>query len=253
MSRKIEKPLKAKLPPDHPLFEVIEEAYRVFNYPTPPTTGVCQGCCMYPEIEADFFNPPIRELPLHYLQDWFFAASDIPLSKRVWGYLLPRILEVLAFGEDVANVGLEVSLSRFPTGDKTEWSGAEWAVLDRFQRHYLARHIAGTQPYLDDVLCMFGQADWPLEDLFQQVWETPDDVLVRRLWSDWCTAKPAIWTTAFWDNGRNSKAFEFYTSRQLYDRMERLALGETAPPDLAKKAFDIASVIQDSAFWVKRG
>ncbi|WP_338548617.1 hypothetical protein [Roseovarius phycicola] len=254
MTRKTQKPIKAKLAPDHPLFEVIEQAYTVFRYPRPTDTGVCQGCCMYPEIEKDFFNPPIRELPLHYLNDWFFAACDPPLSKSLWGYFLPRILEVLACGEDVAFVGLEVSLSRFPTGDKTQWSKAEWAALDNFQRQYLAHFAEGSETgdYLDDVLCMFGQADWPMDDLFQQVWEMPDEVLALRLWRDWCVGKAAILVTAFWDKGRNTNAFNFYTSRKLYERMERLALNDTTPGDLAEKALAVASVIQDSAYWAHK-
>ncbi|MEL7258667.1 MAG: hypothetical protein AAFN80_12615 [Pseudomonadota bacterium] len=254
MSRKIEKPLKAKLAPDHPLYEVIEEAYRVFNYPTPTEIGVCQGCCMCRKIEKDFFNPPIRELPLHYLQDWYFAASDIPLSKRIWGYLLPRILEVLANGEDLSMVALEVSVNRFPTGDKTQWTGAEWAVIDNFQRKYLDHFIAESQTgdYLDDVLCMFAEAGWPLDDLLDQVWAAPDDVLTHRLYLDWCNSGAAIWVTTFWEGGRNTDVFDFYTSRRLYKRMERLALRDNTPSDLAEKALAVASVIQDSAFWAPR-
>lgn len=85
MPRKTLKPLKAKLADDHPFFGIIEDAYQVFAYPKPTKLEVCEGCCMEPEIEADFFTPDIRELPLHYVQDWFFAAYDPPsVSKAIW-------------------------------------------------------------------------------------------------------------------------------------------------------------------------
>ena len=254
MPRKHQKPLKAKLTADHPFFDIIEDAYRVFDYPKPTSIDVCQSCCMYPEIERDFFNPPIRELPLHYLQDWFFAAYDPAdgVSKRTWAYLLPRILEVLADGtEDPANVGLEVSLNRFQTGKKENWSKAEWNVLDRFQRAYLKRAIESAEEYVDDTLCMFGLAGWPLDALFNQVAAHDDKTLATRFHNDWCLGRPEIWITAFWEAPGNTKAFNFYTSRALYDRMEELAFDVSTEPALAEKALAVASVIQDNADWTQ--
>jgi hypothetical protein len=68
----------AKLMPGHPFFDLIEEAYRVFKCPKPQSTEVCNRCCMDPYIEKHFFDPPIRELPLHYVQDWYDAAYQPP-------------------------------------------------------------------------------------------------------------------------------------------------------------------------------
>lgn len=250
MSRKQQKPLKAKIASDHPFFEIIEDAYRVFDYETPTSIEVCEGCCMDADIEADFFNPPIRELPLHYLRDWFFAACDPKgISKRTWGYLLPRILEVLAMDDDPANVGLEVSLNRFQTGVRENWSDEEWDVLDRFQRAYLDREARRETEFLDDTLCMFGLAGWPLDDLFGHVLALPDEVLARRFWHDWCIGRPSIWITAFWEAPGNTLAFEFYTSRELYGRMEKLALDDATAPELAEKALAVGSVILANADW----
>ena len=71
-------PLLGKVAPGDPFFEIIEEAYRVFAYPKPKSIEVCERCCMDPDIEADFFNPPVRELPLSYVRDWYFAAYQPP-------------------------------------------------------------------------------------------------------------------------------------------------------------------------------
>lgn len=250
--RKQQKPVKARIARDHPFFDIIEDAYRVFGYAKPTSIGVCENCCMYAEIEADFFTPSIRDLPLHYLQDWYFAAYDPSgVPKRTWGYLLPRVLEVLAADEELALVALEVSLNRFQTGNRDNWSAAEWEVLDRFQRDYLQREMRRETELLDDTLCMFGLAGWPLGDLLDQVAAFPDDVLARRLWHDWCLGRPAIEITAFWDKGGNTEAFNFYTSRVLYDRMEALALSPATDPALAEKALSVASVIQSHAAWAR--
>jgi hypothetical protein len=234
---------------EHPFHELIQEAYEVFEYDTPISTGVCRGCCMDPEIEADFFNPPVRDLPLRYVQDWFFAACDpSSLPRSVWGYLLPRVLEILAAGEDVAAVGLEVSLSRFPTGRQEVWSAREWSVLDRFQRLYLKRYAEYSTEYLDDALCMFGNAGWPLSSLFEQVLGWSDQLIAERLWFDWCQYPPGqIWITAFWEGGGNERAYEFYTSQVLYDRMAALGLAEDAPPEIADKALAVADVVSANA------
>jgi len=78
---------------------------------------------MYPKIRKDFFNHGQADIPLNYINDWFFAAADIPLNKDKWRFVLPRILEVLASGEEPSSsIGIEVSLSRFATGDKKNWS-----------------------------------------------------------------------------------------------------------------------------------
>ncbi|WP_141117937.1 hypothetical protein [Leisingera sp. JC1] len=204
---------------------------------------------MDPAIEADFFGPEIADLPLHYLRDWFFAALEGPLDQAIWRYLLPRVLEALAGNKELAYVGLEVSLNRFPTGDAARWREQEWQVLSTFQRMFLQRAVREGGDSLDDVLCMFGLAGWPLEDLFAQVLEMPADLLAAKLWRDWCIGRPSIWITAFWDNGGNSDAFAFYTSPELYQRISDLALDEQTPPELAEKALAVAGVIEQAVAW----
>lgn len=255
MSRKHQKTLKAKLSADHPFFDIIEDAYTTFDYPTPSSTDVCQYCCMDARVESDFFNPPVRDLPAHYVQDWYFAAYDpvAGVSKATWAYLLPRILEMLADEtEDPANVGLEVSLNRFQTGNRENWSEKEWDVLDRFQRAYLSRAVNSNEEYLDDTICMFALAGWPLKGLFSQVAAHSDEALVIRFYHDWCIGGPDIWITAFWEASGNSEAFEFYTSRALHTRMEALAFNDATDPALAEKALAVAGVIEANADWAQK-
>ena len=251
MSGREKDPVLAKLDRGHPFFDVVTDAYRAFDYPVPRSLDVCEGCCMEPTIEADFFTPPIAELPLAYLQDWYSAAYDPKgVSKETWGYLLPRILEVLAAGEDVANVGLEVSLSRFATGDASNWSDAEWRVLDLFQRMYLDRAVKDDTECLDDVVCMFALGGWSLPDLFAQITAMPTEALVRRFWNDWCRnsapGRETVWITAFWDGTGRSAAFEFYTSPIMHSRFERFAFREDAGTELSEKALAVLSVIERS-------
>ncbi|WCM25320.1 hypothetical protein NDN01_14730 [Sphingomonas sp. QA11] len=254
MIRQPSGPIEAKVPADHPFFNLIEEAYRVFAYPKPGSIGVCERCCMDRKIETSFFNPDIRDLPLAYIQDWYGAACDAKgLSKETWAYLLPRILEILAAGEDVSNTAMEVSLNRFDTGDPENWSEREWRVLDGFQKMFLREQIEQKRDRLDDGICMFRLAGWPLDTLLDQVASAPDATLALRLWNDWCRwsapGKEGVWITAFWEYPDNEAIFDFYASRRLYDKMEALALDDGMDGELAAKASAVASVIEANAGW----
>ena len=242
-------PPGAQVGPDHPFFEIIDEAYRVFRCPKPKSIEVCENCCMDPTIEADFFRPPIRELPIEYVRDWFFAAYQPPgVAQETWTYLLPRILEILAAGEEVSSTGFEVSLNRFETGNPANWTAKRWNVLDRFQRAFLDREIRRPKEFLDDFVCMFGLAGWPLDDLIAQIESASDEQLAERFWNDWIRdrvpGREGIWITAFWDSPGNSTVFDFYTSKGLHDRMAALALSGSTESELAAKAFAVASVIE---------
>jgi hypothetical protein len=125
--------IEPKLLPGDRFFDLIAEAYEVFDYPKPKSLEVCLTCCMNPEIAADFLKHPIDRLPRHYVHDWYNAAYEPRgIAKETWGYLLPRILEILAVGQDVSNIGKELSLNRFDTGNPEKWSKREWTIIDRF-------------------------------------------------------------------------------------------------------------------------
>ena len=245
-------PVEAKISVDHKFFSIIEDAYRVFAYPKPTSTDVCERCCLDARIASDFFVPPIRELPLRYVQNWFDAAySGEGVTRETWGYLLPRILEILASGEDASVTSFEISLKRFDTGSPKKWSSGEWAILDRFQREFLRYKIESGNDALDDVICMFRLAGWPLEDLLDQVALTPDATLAQRLWHDWCRGcvpgREGVWITTFWESPDNTTVFDFYTSHELYAKMEALALADDTEAELAARASAVASVIEASA------
>lgn len=249
MARKTPTEIKAKIAPDHPFHDLIQDAYKAFRDRRPSGLGVCENCCMEPEIEVDFFTPPVAALPLHYVRDWYSAAYDpTGVPKQTWGYLLPRILEILAAQEGPASVGLEVTLQRFETGNPAHWSAAEWDVLDRFQRMFLQRELeTATEHYLDDSLCMFALAGWRLEDLLEQVLAAPDHVLAERFWRDWCQygyGGRSIWTTVFWETLNRRRMLEFYTSQALYDRMARLGLADGTEPGIAGRALAVAYAIE---------
>jgi hypothetical protein len=247
----IDKSVRAKLSPDSPFYEIVEDAYRVFSIRKPTELGVCVNCCMEPEVEEDFLRPDRDQLPLAYVRDWFFAAPATPMPKGPWEYLLPRVLEILACGEEAATVGIEVTLSRFPTGDPEMWTSEQFAVLQRFAAAFLDQQKTSTTDHLDDVLCMLGLAGFALEPLLARLDAWTDAELAGKLYHDWAypCGGGSIWITAFWEAPLNTRVFEWYTSRALYERMEAFGLNDETPREISGKALDVADIIRSSADW----
>jgi len=250
----------AKLSPVDPFFELIEDAYRAFATHKPSDTEVCVDHCMPQPIADAFFSYDVRELPLRYLEEWYSAAaSSEGISKHLWTYLTPRILEVLAAGQTVSFLGFEVVFQRYPVGRKEEWSENQWQVLDGFQRRFLAREIASEtgkrgnilrDSYLDDKLCMFRRGGWELEDLLNQILAMPIDQLISRLWQDWCEdfgEYGTTWVTEFWEPDDKARMEKFYVSDVLHQRFMGTALSDSSHPDIANKASDLVSVIERTA------
>jgi hypothetical protein len=243
----------AKISSGHPFYDLIKEAYLAFDGYKPNEVDVCTDCCMPKDIEADFFRPNIKELPFRYLQEWFDAACPTDgVRKDIWSYLLPRTLEVLAAGEDPKNVGIEVSLSRFDTGNPSHWSDKQWSVLDRFQRRFLQSSSPSTGAWcwnsLDEIICMFTLGGWQLDDLWSQVMSMADEQLVERLYQDWCGTfgdYGNIDVTEFWKEPDKARVRAFYTSEQLRQRLETFALSDNVDAEIAAKASAIVSVIDN--------
>ncbi len=212
------------------LTAVIEAAWREFDIPAPATTGVCRGCCMDPAIEADFLKRAARDLPDAYVRDWFFAAYDSGIAHAQVAWFLPRVLEMLAAGKDVATVGNETAFSRLPlTGFPDRWPDRQVKVIQDFARAYFDALIHGQLPEgaggLDETLCMFGQGGLDLSPLLALLDGLPDAELVDLLDREWVfLGAGRIGFDAFWSfEPARSQAWGWYTSEALRDRMERAA------------------------------
>ncbi len=100
---------------------------------------------------------------------------------------------------------------------------------------------------------MFTLAGWSIEDLLEQVASFSDTKLAQCLWHDWyaghAPGREGIWMTAFWEGHEKAVAFDFYTSRKLYDRMEALALADDTDAELAARASAVAGIIEAKAAW----
>jgi hypothetical protein len=225
----------------------IEEAWQVFDQPAPGSTGVCAYCCMDPAIEADFLKRKARELPASYVRNWYFAAyaSDIRQDHVAW--FLPRVMEMLASGEVVAEVGHEVVFQRLPlTGFPNEWPARMVTAVKHFSEAFfaalLSAEIPNVDPDIDSWLCMFGEGGVDVGPLLAQMAALSDERLIEDLYRSWIlTNRGQISVSPFWgDSPARKEVWNWYISPALAARMERAAMAGN------EKALEVYDVIASS-------
>jgi hypothetical protein len=226
------------------LKEAIEEAWRVFDIPGPATTGVCEHCCMDPKIEADFLKRKARDLPAKYVREWYFAAFTDDISHNHVAWFLPRVMEMLADGQEVAAVGHEVVFQRLPlTGFPDRWPERQVDAVNRFALALFEVKVWSPKTTgledIDSWLCMIGQGGIDISPMLRLLDDLPDDDLVDLLYRNWFIyGRGSIRLDAFWSvEPAKTLAWSWYTSALLLTRMERAAMTGN------NKALEVHSVI----------
>ncbi|MBW8844143.1 MAG: hypothetical protein JF607_04120 [Burkholderiales bacterium] len=116
------------------LQSAVRRAYEVFGAYAAPTQplDVCTFCCMDEELEREMRAVPLRKLKrLHFYEYSTGAKSVDGQPADEVKYLLPRLLELLAAGEETHH-SIELALDRVGRCHAGAFSNEERAVLDAF-------------------------------------------------------------------------------------------------------------------------
>ena len=148
---------------------VITDAYKAFGrYRAPSVQLDACPCCMCPDLEEQMRKLPLRKLTRQHFYEYNTAAKGEVQPAWEILYFLPRLLELIAQGEDVHHSS-ELYLDRVGRCPPDTFSESERAVLDRFAIHCFASRLASrNQPLLEDaltVLLMFDIGGVRLEPL----------------------------------------------------------------------------------------
>ncbi len=133
------------LPSMHAMPAIIADAYQVFGrHPAPSLPLDACPCCMDPELQEDLRKLPLSQLSRHYFSEYNSAAKGEvqPVSEVL--YFLPRLLELVAHGEEVHH-SIELYLNRIGRCPQTTFNESEQAILDRFALTYFADHLASLE------------------------------------------------------------------------------------------------------------
>lgn len=214
-----------------PLREIVEEAYVLFKRQRPLTDGVCD-CCMYDDVKERLLDWAPCDIPEYDLRDWYFAASDVPFPLATIRWFLPRIMDGLASGQDLASVGEEVALKRLgDAGFPGNFTEAEVEIVQRFALAMIEEKIltprmpgdAGWQ--LDTLLCLLSLGGIDLLPVLVQLDEVPVEAFIDGLGSERIVIE--IGFTAFWEPGpAREAALEWFHSEKMAERLLNFACGE---------------------------
>jgi hypothetical protein len=205
--------------------QAIARAYAVFDLRPPKTLGVCTACCMDPATERAILRKGQSQLSLEDIREWTAAAfrDDMAFDSVAW--VLPRILDLLAQGEEVSSNGNEVALSRLPrAGFPGNWTVDQVDAVNAACMAILDRHAARRAGGLDGLLCMFSLGGLPVAPFIARLDALPDEDLAELLHAELqATSGMMVWHTAFWEDHRErDRIAEWYASPLLQDRMANL-------------------------------
>jgi len=213
------------------LREICARAYDVFDVPVPDTAGVCTACCMSPEDERAIRATPVREVPLRLVQEWLYAAyaPDIGRPHLVW--IFPRIMELLAQGQDVSWIGNQVAFARCEQGGSMrDWPKARRDVFGEFAAAYVDARLDWPGPGLDEMFCILGASGMDPAPIIARLDAVPLPRLARAMLADWNGVFPDLGSDAFWKKGPFLDAVrDWFCDGRLGDRL--MQYGMDCPDD----------------------
>jgi hypothetical protein len=118
---------------DASLRAAVARAYAVFGGRGAPAgpLDVCTACCCPVEVERALREWPLARLTARHLREYNESAKSPVQPVPELRHLLPRLLELIARGEDVHH-STELFLDRLGRCPEGTWNAAERAALDGF-------------------------------------------------------------------------------------------------------------------------
>jgi hypothetical protein len=137
----------------------VERLYRVFKpYKAPQhTLDVCLFCCMDVELEIEMRQLPLRDITARHFRAYNDSAKSERQPVDELKYLLPRMLELVAAGEEIHH-SVAIYLDRLGNCERADFSTAEHEAIAAFALAYFASTLR-QYPWLS-------AKDYPEKDAF---------------------------------------------------------------------------------------
>ncbi|MDO4228912.1 MAG: hypothetical protein Q4C98_03795 [Capnocytophaga sp.] len=148
---------------------LIEEAYGLFSFPIGDDLNVCKPCCISLERERELVQTPVANLSLSAIYDYLDAVHYDESGYEI-KHFLPRILELLAKGENIRH-STEIMLDKCHF-EKSCWREQELDFMWRFSGEFL-KNVLASSPKIDNAMnyiLMFDLAGLETEHLLK-IWQ----------------------------------------------------------------------------------
>ena len=121
----------------------IEACYRTFQKCTLPGTllDVCTHCCMDAQLEAEMHRLPLRQISQRHMYEYNGSAKSEVQPTPELRYLIPRLLELVARGEEVHH-STELYLDRLGRREADAFSPAEWQTIQHLCECLFAHRLS---------------------------------------------------------------------------------------------------------------
>ena len=183
------------------LKEVIGRAYPIFAVPAPEFIGVCTDCCMDPGLARRILGTPVETITLDQIQEWYGAAkqSNLPLSFVYWH--LPRTLDFLAQGKEIADVGNEIAFQHFSDDALVPlWPTEQRALFEAFACALIDARLELKYPELDTTLCMIAKSGINIQIVLDRLTQAHPLRLAKAIVADSGLGLSMLGRNAFWKN-----------------------------------------------------
>ena len=246
--------------PSEAMQDIIERAYQVFSrYPVPQQFDVCMPCCVSLEEERTLRQTPLRFLSREALYDYNSSAKSMQQDSSEIRYLLPRLLELIAQGEEPA-ISQELCLERVAKAAPENWPDNERDLLADYARQYIVDLLAEAErktelALLGDALVMFHLGRMDVTPLLDAALEQS---------GFWAIASLAFFLYMERSNGQVCNAF---VSRGKGQRLhqainvwvdqssgrlaERAAVAITEPPDSLAMKYEQYYCGANLGYWIE--
>lgn len=153
---------------------LIDMAYALFDYPICGELLVCKPCCISQATEKQLLTTPVADLSRELICDYMDAVHYDNVGNQI-KHFLPRILQLLADGQDTNHIATELNLQRCHF-EKPCWQAAELEFIHAFAKRLFADWCDGVRPLSDnlmayiDMFCVagLGQIHHQLFAIWQQ-------------------------------------------------------------------------------------
>lgn len=160
------------LPPA--LRTAVDAAYAAFQHHEAPksTLDVCLACCMDEALEREMRRMPLRQVTTRHFYEYNSSAKSSEQPPEELLYFLPRMLELLAQGEELHH-STELYLDRLGNCPADALSPKERAAVDAFALAFFNEGLGHTGPEPSpfnganafDILLMFHKGGVNLQPL----------------------------------------------------------------------------------------
>lgn len=188
------------------LSSAVADAYRAFaGEPAPALPlAACVGCCMSVDDEAQMRQWPLKRLTRQHFYSYNDAAKPEEQPAAEMRYLMPRMLELLAEGQDIHH-STELFMERVGRCAAGSFDAEQRAALDRFALAYFDATLTAALPGPRDdalsVLLMFHIGGIGIQPLLDD-WLARDDAVSTAAY-----VEATYWN--FWDVRDHTNSFSF--------------------------------------------